>query len=251
MKFRYIIFTLALAVFLSAALFLTAQNRNEDPLRLAIMEEHFIGEGYLDALKKVPRSRFFPEDLEPFTREDRPLPDKLAGITPAPSTILTILEKLDVAQGSSLLIIGRGGGYSAALAAALGANTILVEESEAAANYRILFEEFGLSLELIEGGWEEWLEEWLNEGRAGRTDEEGDAAEFDAGFDAIFIHAGVDTFPASISSLLHPEGRAAVPLNGTAGLQNCVIVKQSANGFSLEQLAETTFAPLQEPFATF
>lgn len=226
MKTRYLLFILGLIIFLFGALFLTAQNRQEDPLRLDILENHFIGDNYLGALRKVPRARFFPAEMEPFTREDRPLPDERAGITPSPSTVLTVLEKLRVGPESSLLILGRGGGYAAALAAVLGADVTLLEESDGAANYRIIFEEIGVRVNLVGGS---------REGLSGRT------------WDAIFIHGAVDSLPGEISRLLSKPGAIAVPLNGTAGLQNCVIITFPEEGFTLEQIAETNFEPLEDP----
>ncbi|WP_020614279.1 protein-L-isoaspartate O-methyltransferase family protein [Sediminispirochaeta bajacaliforniensis] len=233
-----VFFVFALLV---ASLFVTSglraqQQEETHSLVESVRENHFISEAMARAVAAVPRGRFFPETLAAFIDEDRPLPDSDAGITPAPSFVAVILDHLEIGKGTRLLIIGRGGGYTAAVAATLGADVLLIEESKGAARYRAILNELELPVTVIEGSWnDEAVQNRLNR-------EKGK-------FDALFVHAGVDHIPEQMSSLLAPKGAAAFPLNDNDGMQNCIIYKKEETDFSIEHVPQTIFETLENPWA--
>jgi protein-L-isoaspartate(D-aspartate) O-methyltransferase len=217
---------------------LGAQEESGEVLLSRIIEKHFIDRSMSEAVRKVPRKLFFPEQMRMFTTEDRALPDHDAGIVPAPSSIILILQHLGTGPGSRLLIIGRGGGYAAALAAASGAEVTLLEESTAADRYREIISGLSLAASVIEGSWND---EEIRIILAGT----------ERPYDAVFIHAEVGKVPVEISGLIGPGGKGAFPIAGAGGMQNCIMYKGTEEGFSLDHIAGTAFERLKSPWGLF
>ncbi len=71
------------------------------------------------AFLKVPRERFVPEDLRGSAYDDAPLPIGQGQTISAPSMIAIMLEEAGLKPGESVLEIGAGCGYNAALLAEL------------------------------------------------------------------------------------------------------------------------------------
>lgn len=216
----------------------TGQEDDNTLLLSAVREEHFISPAMAEALLRVPRSLFFPDSMAVFAREDRPLPDLEAGMVPAPSAILLLLQRLGVGPGTRLLILGRGGGYAAGIAAAAGARVTLVEESRAAERYRGVLSGLSLPVTVLEGS-------WSDDALRGRLDAD------PGSFDALFVHAGIDQVPEEIGGLIAPGGRAAFPLNGTGGLQTCVIYSKTGTGFTVDTLQGVSFGTFERPWSLF
>ncbi len=215
--------------------FLESQEASGGELLSRISENHFISPAMGEAVRRVPRNLFFPEQMRMFTTEDRALPDHDAGIVPAPSSIVLILQHLEIGPGTRLLIIGRGGGYAAALAAASGAEVTLLEESTAAARYREIISELSLAASVIEGSWNnEEIRTALDGG--------------ERPYDAVFIHAEIVQVPVEISGQIGPGGKGAFPIAGSGGMQNCIIYKGLEEGFSLDRVAGTAFEQLKSPW---
>src|SRR3989442_8750614 len=69
------------------------------------------------AFEKVPREHFVPEDVKGSAYEDVPLPIGYGQTISAPSMIAIMLEEAALRAGESVLEIGTGCGYNAALLA--------------------------------------------------------------------------------------------------------------------------------------
>jgi len=70
-----------------------------------------------DAFLGVPRERFVPEDVRRSAYDDVPLPIGFGQTISAPSMIAIMLEEAALLRGESVLEIGTGCGYNAALVA--------------------------------------------------------------------------------------------------------------------------------------
>ena len=70
-----------------------------------------------DAFLRVPRERFVPEDVRRSAYDDAPLPIGFGQTISAPSMIAIMLEEAALSRGESVLEIGTGCGYNAALVA--------------------------------------------------------------------------------------------------------------------------------------
>lgn len=76
------------------------------------------------AFKEIKREDFIPKELRKEAYRDAPLPIYENQTISQPSTIIEMLELLDVKEDSKILEIGTGSGYNAALLSKLTAKTV-------------------------------------------------------------------------------------------------------------------------------
>ena len=78
--------------------------------RSANLNEHL-----LNAFNTIPRENFVPPTLRDRAYEDKPLPTLRGQSISQPTTVMVMLDALDVEQGDKVFEIGSGAGYQAAL----------------------------------------------------------------------------------------------------------------------------------------
>ncbi|MFL6826131.1 MAG: protein-L-isoaspartate O-methyltransferase family protein, partial [Bradyrhizobium sp.] len=81
----------------------------------------------LDAMRKVPRELFVPENLREFAYEDSPLPIGAGQTISQPYIIAFMAEALMLQGGEKVLEIGAGSGYAAAVLSEIVADVYTVE----------------------------------------------------------------------------------------------------------------------------
>ena len=150
------------------------------------------------AMRAVPRETFVAEDGSAYA--DRPF-ERLGTRVLAPSAVARLLEALDVREGDSVLVVGAGVGYTAAVVAEI-AGEANVQGVDIA---RQLVHEARSNLE-----------------RAGYpgvlVDRRDGARGFDeyAPYDRILLEAAAVEPPAALVDQLAPGGRLVMPLGTTA-----------------------------------
>ena len=94
-----------------------------------VRDGHVRGEAVRSAFLAVPRERFVTEDLRGKAYVDTPLPIPMGQTISAPSMIAIMLEEAELAAGRTVLDVGTGSGYNAALLAAIvgAANVVSIE----------------------------------------------------------------------------------------------------------------------------
>src|SRR5690606_10856313 len=88
-------------------------------------------EALLKAMETVPRHRFVPEARAAFAYEDGPLPIGEGQTISQPYIVALMIEAAGVAEGSRVLEVGVGSGYSVAVMAAMGAQVFGIERHAA------------------------------------------------------------------------------------------------------------------------
>src|ERR1700746_1016494 len=96
----------------------------------AFMLRDTIGKSALDervmtAMGKVPRHAFVPIELQPYAYANVPLPIGLGKTISQPFIVALMTDLLDIKADDSVLEIGTGLGYQAAILAQLGPQDIL------------------------------------------------------------------------------------------------------------------------------
>ncbi|ERG88716.1 MAG: protein-L-isoaspartate(D-aspartate) O-methyltransferase [halophilic archaeon J07HX5] len=92
-----------------------------------------LGDRVTAALQTVPRHAFVPPDRRTSAHDDRPLPIGAGQTISAPHMMAMMTDALDTAAGTTVLEIGTGCGYHAAVTAELvGASTMYSVEYHAA-----------------------------------------------------------------------------------------------------------------------
>lgn len=100
-----------------------------------MIERHLKARGIKDplvlqAMARVEREAFLPEDLKPFAYDDRPLPIGEGQTMSQPYIVAYMAEALGLKGGESVLEIGTGSGYAAAVLGEIAGSVVTLERHE-------------------------------------------------------------------------------------------------------------------------
>ncbi|WP_368293518.1 protein-L-isoaspartate(D-aspartate) O-methyltransferase [Dehalobacter sp. TBBPA1] len=158
------------------------------------------GKRILDAIKKIPRHLFIPEDLWSYSYDDEPLPIGEKQTISQPFIVAKMTELLALEPGDKVLEIGTGSGYQSALLAEMGMSVTTIERIEALAlKVRILFEQLNYPICSI-----------IADGRNGY--------EPNAPYRGIIVTAAAPVIEPCWLEQLDVGGRIVVPLEAGEGL---------------------------------
>jgi protein-L-isoaspartate(D-aspartate) O-methyltransferase len=161
-----------------------------------------------DALLEVPRHLFVPPQLAAVAYQDTPLPIGFDKTLSQPFIAALMLDLLDLEPGQSVLEVGTGLGYQAALMAELGATVSSVE----------IVEEFAEGAKLRLGSLGHDVRIRVGDGSRGWSDH--------APFDRILVTAAATAPPPALIDQLAPGGLMVIPLGGSEVQQLSVVEKQ-------------------------
>jgi len=185
----------------------------------------------LNAIARVPRERFVPPELRLQAYENRPLPIGYGQTISQPLIVAIMTQALDLRGDDTVLEVGTGSGYQAALLSQLAAHVVTVERVPELARQaeRALAELGYANVEVhVAGetlGWPEG-----------------------APYDAIVVTAGAPRVPHELVEQMRIGGRMAVPV-GSRDLQELVQVVRSPEGPVIIPLGPCRFVPLVGPGA--
>ena len=123
----------ATAAAIATALHLQAQKQDTRQAQRARMVESQLkareirSAPVLNAMTRVPRHLFVPEDVRPFAYDDRPLPIGLGQTISQPYIVAYMTEALQLEPGQAVLEIGTGSGYQAAVLAEIAKQVYTIE----------------------------------------------------------------------------------------------------------------------------
>ena len=182
----------------------------------------------LDAIARVPRERFVPEELIDQAPEDRALPIGYEQTISQPFVVALMTQEAKIQPGAKVLEIGTGSGYQAAVLAEMGAKVFSIEivpELAQAASTRLA--ELGYtSVHTREGdGAQGWPEQ--------------------AFFDAILVTAACPKVPETSLRQLKEGGRLIAPIeNETGDGERLMLYQRHHDQFRPRELASVRFVPL-------
>jgi protein-L-isoaspartate(D-aspartate) O-methyltransferase len=201
--------------------------------RLAMVEQQVFARGVrsdkvLDAMRKVPREAFLPEELREFAYEDSPLPIAAGQTISQPYIVAFMAEALNLQGGERVLEIGAGSGYAAAVLAQVAGKVYTIERvRELASTARATLARLGYDNVQVRHG----------DGTRGWPEE--------APFDAFVGAAGGPEVPESLKEQLKIGGRLVIPVGRDQRFQALFRVTRAAeNRFEVEDLADVRFVPL-------
>ena len=182
----------------------------------------------MTAMTKVPRHRFVPLDQVPYAYENRPLAIGHGQTISQPYIVALMTDLIDPRPDQTVLEIGTGSGYQAAVLAELVGSVYSIEiiaplATEAAARLK----ELGYAnIQTRTGdgyyGWEE----------AGP-------------FDAILVTAAASHVPPPLIRQLKPGGRMVIPVGAHFMAQYLLLVEKAGDGqVSSRQILPVSFVPL-------
>lgn len=166
----------------------------------------------LDAFASVPRHLLIPEALRADAYRNISLPIGDGQTISAPGIVAQMTEALELGGDETVLEIGTGSGYQAAILSKLVARVISIERvPRLAASARTALDELGVSNVVVH----------LGDGTRGRT--------ADAPFDAIVVTAGGPEIPMPLVDQLAEGGRLVGPF-GARGRQELIRIRRYAGG---------------------
>ncbi|MEQ9109079.1 MAG: protein-L-isoaspartate(D-aspartate) O-methyltransferase [Rhodospirillaceae bacterium] len=185
-------------------------------------------EAVLQAMLKVPREAFLPEQLYDVAYEDRPLPIASGQTISQPYIVAYMIEALALKGGEKVLEIGAGSGYAAAVLAEIAAEVYTIERIGQ------LAEQAGSHL--MDAGYDN-VHVLHDDGTRGWIEE--------APFDAILVSAGAPSVPEGLTIQLVLGGRMVVPVGADQRAQELIRITRREKGqFDREDLADVRFVPL-------
>lgn len=181
----------------------------------------------LAAMSNVPRHSFVPTYVLSEAYDDHPLPIGHGQTISQPSLVAQMTELLELQEGDTVLEIGTGSGYQAAILAELTPNVYTVEIiPELADTARQVLDELGydtIQIKRHDGyfGWEEH-----------------------APYDAIIVTAAPDHLPQPLVQQLNPDGgRMVIPIGPVGNVQVLWLIIRNGEEVTMERLLPVRFVP--------
>jgi protein-L-isoaspartate(D-aspartate) O-methyltransferase len=193
---------------------------------LATLRRHVSDRRVLDAIATVPRDRFVPNDLQAEAWENIPLPIGSGQTISQPLVVARMCELLELDGSETVLDVGTGSGYHAALLARLARHVYSIEvhatlSRRAAENLHAA----GVgNVTLVVGDGSRGLPEH-------------------APYEAINVAAAAGgEIPHALFDQLAPRGRLVAPVED--GDQRLVVARRTDAGVQLTELERVRFVPL-------
>jgi protein-L-isoaspartate(D-aspartate) O-methyltransferase len=187
-----------------------------------------LSEAVMTAMGRVPRHRFVPVRQEVFAYDNRPLPIGEGQTISQPFLVALMIDLLDPKAGDTVLEVGTGSGYQAAVLAELVTKVYTIEIVEPLARRaRHLLEQLGYrNIEVRVGdGYNGWSE----------------AAQFDS----IIVTAAPAAVPKPLIDQLKPGGRMVIPAGGRSDRQVLLLVEKRLDGTAtMKRTLPVRFVPL-------
>jgi protein-L-isoaspartate(D-aspartate) O-methyltransferase len=165
------------------------------------------------AMGKVPRHRFVPFLQEIFAYDNRPLPIGEGQTISQPYIVALMTDLLELKSGNTVLEVGTGSGYQAAVLAELAAKVYTIEIVEPLGKraMRLLGELGYRNVEVrIGDGYGGWPEA--------------------APFDSIIVTAAPAEVPRPLIDQLKPGGRMVIPVGGSSDVQQLLLLEKRPDG---------------------
>ena len=183
----------------------------------------------LTAMERVDRGQFVRGLFAERAYEDMPLPIACGQTISQPSVVGLMTQALNVQPRDTVLEVGTGSGYQAAILSLLARRVYTVDR------YRRLVREAGelfRQLDLVN------ITTITADGSHGLPDQ--------APFDRIIVTEAAEDPPGPLLEQLKPGGIMVVPVGQSDAVQALIKVTRTQSGFDYEELRPVRFVPLVE-----
>ena len=211
----------------------TPQDRQQDVRQM--VESQIRGRGVRDervlaAMRRVPRHEFVPADQQQVAYGDHPLPIGYGQTISQPYIVGFMTEALMLRESDTVLEIGSGSGYQAAILAELAREVYSIELVPALAERasQTLARLGYRNVEIRAGdGYQGWPEH--------------------APFSRIIVTAAPEEIPQALVDQLAVGGRMILPVGPVTGDQELLILTKSENGITTVRSLPVRFVPMVKP----
>lgn len=182
----------------------------------------------IEAMSNVLRHNFVPRPQLKHAYDNRPLPIGYGQTISQPYIVALMTDLLEIKSGDTVLEIGTGSGYQAAILAELTKSVYSIEIIEPLGKRAAkLLQELGYDYvhTRIADGYYGWKEA--------------------APFDCIIVTAAASHVPPPLIEQLKPGGRMVIPVGGFFMTQQLMVVEKDKNGkVHSRQILPVAFVPL-------
>jgi len=194
----------------------------------SLTDETALDHNVLDVMGEVPRHRFVPPNVREWAYENRPLPIGHGQTISQPYIVALMTDLLRVDKNDTVLEIGTGSGYQAAILARLVKHVYTLEIIEPLAK--------AASERLSRLGYQN-ITTRVGDGYYGWKDY--------APFDAIIVTAAAGSIPPPLIQQLKPGGRMVIPVGSVFFTQQLMLVEKTPAGkLTTRQILPVRFVPL-------
>jgi protein-L-isoaspartate(D-aspartate) O-methyltransferase len=193
----------------------------------------------IEAVRKIPRERFLPENMRSYSAVDTPLPIGFGQTASAPHMVSIMNEALHLDSGLKVLEVGAGSGWHAATIAELIAPKA-APRSEWGHVYTV---------EIVQGLAEFARKNIMNNGYGDRVTivhADGSMGHPEkAPYDRILVTAAAPDIPKPLIDQLKLTGIMLIPVGSLSLFQNLIKITKTSDGqIKEENLGGVAFVPL-------
>ena len=172
----------------------------------------------IKAMRMIPRHNFVPH----YPYQDRPVPIGHQQTISQPFIVAYMTDMLDISPLHTVLEIGMGSGYQAAILSEVALKVFTVERIKALADQtKILLEHYSNIKMKVSNGYKGWKEH--------------------APYDRIIVTAMPNYIPESLIEQLKDGGKMIIPVKGTL-----ILVTKTGKTYTEKSLIGVRFVPLVE-----
>lgn len=187
----------------------------------------------LDAMERVDRGFFVKGLFAERAYEDMPLPIGCGQTISQPSVVGLMTQALRIGPRDTVLEVGTGSGYQAAILAHLARRVYTVDRHRRLVrDAEALFRTLGLAN----------ITAFAADGSRGLPDQ--------APFDRIIVTAAAEDPPGPLLAQLKIGGIMVLPVGQSDAVQSLIRVTRSPEGYDYEELRPVRFVPLVEGLAS-
>ncbi len=181
----------------------------------------------MTAMARVPRHAFVPVELQPLAYADSPLPIGCGKTISQPFMVALMADLLEIAEEDSVLEVGTGLGYQAAVLAELADQVHTVE----------ILEELAIEGQrrLLGAGYDN-VAFRIGDGGQGWPDH--------APYDKVIVTAATELIPPALLGQLKAGGTMVIPCGAADEQQLTLVEKDESGRVSNREILPVLFAPL-------
>jgi protein-L-isoaspartate(D-aspartate) O-methyltransferase len=179
------------------------------------------------AMRMVPRHNFVPH----FPYEDRPVPIGHKQTISQPFIVAYMTDMLDISPLHTVLEIGTGSGYQAAVLSEVALKVFTVERIKALSKQtKILLDHYSNVHMKVGNGYKGWKE--------------------NGPYDRIMVTATAEIIPESLLEQLKDGGKMILPLKRATGFEDLVLITKTGETISHKKLIGVRFVPLVDSYCS-
>jgi protein-L-isoaspartate(D-aspartate) O-methyltransferase len=183
----------------------------------------------LEAMEQIDRGLFVRGIFAQRAYEDTPLPIACGQTISQPSVVGLMTQALQISPRDTVLEVGTGSGYQAAILAKLARRVYTIDR------HARLVREARLVLKALQLP---NITSLVGDGSFGLPDQ--------APFDRIIVTAAAEDPPGPLLAQLKPGGIMVVPVGQSDTVQTLIRVRKSDDGLDYDELRPIRFVPLLE-----